>query len=101
MAIYKKGMLFIFCCIAIYFLSSFEEEIYIDGKEIVNACMAFKAFVVDDVRDFTGAVSFSIFVFPFLFVCIKRRGKDIFLNILSVFLLSYWIWRFFIRLNLC
>ncbi|MCV9878468.1 YjeO family protein [Brenneria izbisi] len=101
MAIYKRGILFVFCCIVVYFLSSFEEEIYIDGKEIVNACMAFKTFVVDDIRDFTGTVSFFIFVFPFLFLCIKRRGKDIGLNILSVFLLSYWIWRFFIRLNLC
>ncbi|PWC21691.1 hypothetical protein DDT52_05050 [Brenneria roseae subsp. roseae] len=99
--VYIKIMLLIFCCIAIYFLSSFEEEIYIDGKEILNACMAFRAFVVDDVRDFTGVISFLIFVFPFLFLCIKKRVKDVSLNIISAFLLSYWIWRFFIRINLC
>lgn len=73
--VYIKIMLLIFCCVAIYFLSSFEEEIYIDGKEILNACMAFRAFVVDDVRDFTGVVSFLIFVFPFLFLCIKKELK--------------------------
>ncbi|CDH23167.1 conserved hypothetical protein [Xenorhabdus bovienii str. kraussei Becker Underwood] len=37
--------------------SFLEEEVYIDGKEIKNACIAHRALVVDDIRDITASIS--------------------------------------------
>ncbi|MBJ7222835.1 MULTISPECIES: DUF2645 family protein [unclassified Brenneria] len=98
---YRWILFFTFCCVAIYLLSSFEEDIYIDGKEILNSCMAFRAFVVDDTRDITGTISFAFFVFPFLLLSFRKKFRDISINILTFFLLLFWAWRFFIRLHLC
>ncbi|WP_016589123.1 DUF2645 family protein, partial [Yersinia pestis] len=44
---------YIFCFFALYLISSFKEEAFIDGIEIKNVCVAHRAFVVDDIRDFT------------------------------------------------
>ncbi|WP_145502131.1 YjeO family protein [Yersinia similis] len=89
-----------FCFFTIYLISSFKEEAFIDGIEIKNACIAHRAFVVDDIRDIT--VIFAIIILIPCFVYLKRsRFKNKFFNLLSLLLIIYFFWRFFIRLNVC
>ncbi|AYW91933.1 YjeO family protein [Yersinia pseudotuberculosis] len=91
---------YIFCFFALHLISSFKEEAFIDGIEIKNACVAHRAFVVDDIRDFT--VIFAIIILIPCFVYLKKnRFKNQFLNLLSILLIIYFIWRFFIRLSFC
>ncbi|AHK18546.1 membrane protein [Yersinia similis] len=91
---------YIFCFFTIYLISSFKEEAFIDGIEIKNACIAHRAFVVDDIRDIT--VIFAIIILIPCFVYLKRsRFKNKFFNLLSLLLIIYFFWRFFIRLNVC
>ncbi|WP_404273266.1 YjeO family protein [Yersinia similis] len=91
---------YIFCFFTIYLISSFKEEAFIDGIEIKSACIAHRAFVVDDIRDIT--VIFAIIILIPCFVYLKRsRFKNKFFNLLSLLLIIYFFWRFFIRLNVC
>ncbi|CNL47810.1 TPA: YjeO family protein [Yersinia enterocolitica] len=88
------------CFIAIYLLSSFKEESFIDGVEIKNACIAHRALVVDDIRDFTVTLAILALIPCFIYLkSFKFKNKP--LNILSVLLAFYLLWRFFIRLNIC
>ncbi|WP_145480142.1 DUF2645 family protein [Yersinia similis] len=91
---------YIFCFFTIYLISSFKEEAFIDGIEIKNACIAHRAFVVDDIRDIT--VIFAIIILIPFFVYLKRSiFKNKFFNLLILLLIIYFFWRFFIRLNFC
>ncbi|MDE1474785.1 YjeO family protein [Xenorhabdus bovienii] len=91
---------YICCLFIIYLLSFFEEEVYIDGKEIKNACIAHRALVVDDIRDITAPISI-LFIIPLLYLAIRNKFKSLPMNIMSFSLLAYWGWRFFIRLIIC
>ncbi|MBS0057097.1 MULTISPECIES: YjeO family protein [Yersinia] len=91
---------FLFCSFAIYLLSSFKEEAFIDGVEIKNACIAHRALVVDDIRDFTVTLAVIILI-PCLIYLKKYKFKNKILNISSILLVMYFLWRFFIRLNIC
>ncbi|WP_038239113.1 YjeO family protein [Xenorhabdus szentirmaii] len=96
----KYIIYYVFCLLIIYSFSFFEEEIYIDGGEIENACVAHRAFVVDDTRDVTAPLA-ALFVLPLLFKAAKLRFKSLKLNITLLSLIAYWVWRFFIRLMYC
>ncbi|WP_420855325.1 DUF2645 family protein [Xenorhabdus mauleonii] len=91
---------YLFCLLIIYSFSFFEEEIYIDGDEIKNACVAHRTFVVDDTRDVSVPVS-ALFMLPLLFKVIKIKFNSLKLNIMLLTLVAYWAWRFFIRLMYC
>lgn len=96
-----KFFIFILFISLLYSFSLFKEESYIDGKEVLNACVAFKTFVTDDIRDVTAPLSFFIFILPFFIILFKERFKKKSTIIFTSFLFLYWLWRFFIRLNIC
>ncbi|OCQ53393.1 Inner membrane protein YjeO [Photorhabdus australis subsp. thailandensis] len=89
-----------FCMLLIYMMSYFEKEYYIDGIDIKNICDVYNTLVVDDTRDFDAPVSL-LFLFPLFYHAAKKRFKSFFFNAISVVLLVYWAWRFFIRLIVC
>ncbi|MDC9613948.1 YjeO family protein [Xenorhabdus khoisanae] len=91
---------YVFCLLIIYSFSFFEEEIYIDGAEIKNACVAHRTFVADDTRDVSAPVA-ALFILPLLFKIIKIKFKSLKVNIMLISLIMYWVWRFFIRIILC
>ncbi|QYM92772.1 DUF2645 family protein [Dickeya zeae] len=101
MRIQVKFFIFILFISLLHLLSLFKEESYIDGKEVLNACVAFKAFVTDDIRDVTAPISFFLLILPFFIILFKERFKKTSTIIFISFLLLYWLWRFFIRLNIC
>ncbi|WP_099142504.1 DUF2645 family protein [Xenorhabdus kozodoii] len=96
----KYIIYYLFCLLIIYSFSFFEEEIYIDGMEIKNACVAHRAFVADDTRDVSAPVT-ALFILPLLFKTIKIKFKSLKMNIMLISLIMYWAWRFFIRIILC
>ncbi|MDE9519919.1 YjeO family protein [Xenorhabdus bovienii] len=71
---------YICCLFIIYLLSFFEEEVYIDGKEIKNSCIAHRALVVDDIRDITAPISIlypsSLKMLDFSFVSDHDRAHE-------------------------
>ncbi|MDR0219627.1 MAG: YjeO family protein [Enterobacteriaceae bacterium] len=95
-----KLIYFLFCLFIINSFSFFEEEIYIDGNDIKNACIAHRALAADDIRDFTAPTA-VIFIIPFLVLAFKSKGKSLLTNLILLTLIAYWIWRFFIRLMIC
>lgn len=84
----------------IYLLSSFKEESLIDGVEIRNACMAHRAFVVDDIRDFTVTLAIILLV-PCFYFLQKTKFKSTSIIFLTIAVIFYSAWRFFIRITLC
>ncbi len=99
----KKIIILFYCIIlfpVIYILSSFKEESFIDGNEIKNACMAYKVFVVDDIRDFTVTLTLILLI-PVFFYLKKTKFRDAKFTLLIIALLLYSLWRFYIRLNFC
>ncbi|PHM33384.1 membrane protein [Xenorhabdus mauleonii] len=98
--IIKYIIYYIFCVLLIDSFSFFEEEIYIDGVEIKNACVAHRTFVADDTRDVSAPVS-ALFIFPLLFKVIRLKFRSWTLNMMLLSLIVYWAWRFFIRLMYC
>ncbi|MEI7376105.1 DUF2645 family protein [Dickeya chrysanthemi] len=101
MKLQTKFFIFILFFSLLHLLSVFKEESYIDGKEIINACMAFKTFLADDIRDVTAPISFIFFLLPFFIIILKERFKKISTIMFISLLFLYWLWRFFIRLNIC
>ncbi|WP_426577075.1 YjeO family protein [Xenorhabdus stockiae] len=91
---------YVLCLSVIYLSSFFEEEYYIDGIDIKNACVAHRALVVDDIRDVTAPIA-ALFIIPLLFIAVKLKGKSWLVNIMTLSLLAYWGWRFFIRIMGC
>jgi len=91
---------YVFSFPLIYILSSFKEEDYIDGIDIKNACIAHRALVVDDTRDFTITLAIILLI-PCVFFLKKYKLKSIQINTLTVAIIAYSIWRFYIRLNIC
>ncbi|MBC8953989.1 DUF2645 family protein [Xenorhabdus sp. PB62.4] len=96
----KYIIYYIFCLFIIYSFSFFEEEIYIDGMEIKNACIAHRTFVADDTRDVSAPVA-ALFILPLLFKTIRIKFKSLKINVMLISLIMYWAWRFFIRIILC
>ncbi|MBD2801744.1 YjeO family protein [Xenorhabdus sp. M] len=96
----KYAIYYVICLLIIYVFSYFEEEIYIDGTEIKNACMVHRALVADDVRDVSAPIS-ALFILPLLFKVIRFKFKSLAINAMFLSLVAYWGWRFFIRLMNC
>lgn len=71
----NSTLLLYFLFFALYLISSFKEEAFIDGIEIKNVCVAHRAFVVDDIRDFT--VIFAIIILIPCFVYLKKTDLKI------------------------
>ncbi|MDC9597220.1 YjeO family protein [Xenorhabdus anantnagensis] len=91
---------YVLCLPVIYLSSFFEEEAYIDGVDIKNACVAHRALVVDDIRDVTAPIA-ALFIIPLLFIAVKLKCKSWLVNVMALSLIAYWAWRFFIRIMLC
>ncbi|PHM51791.1 YjeO family protein [Xenorhabdus hominickii] len=91
---------FAFCLLIINISSFFEEEFYIDGIDIKNACEAHRALVVDDIRDVTAPIA-ALFIIPLLIIAVKLKCKSWLVNIMTLSLIAYWVWRFFIRIMWC
>ncbi|OKP00824.1 membrane protein [Xenorhabdus eapokensis] len=96
----KYIIYYVFCLFIIYSFSFFEEEIYIDGMEIKNACVAHRTFVADDTRDVSAPVA-ALFILPLLFKTMKLKFKSSKINVMLISLIMYWTWRFFIRIIFC
>ncbi|MCG3463394.1 YjeO family protein [Xenorhabdus bovienii] len=96
----KTIVYYMLCLFVIYLFSFFEEEIYIDGVDIKNACVAHSEFVIDDIRDVTAPIA-ALFIVPLLFIAIKSKFRSLKTNIMLLSLIAYWGWRFFIRIMYC
>ncbi|PHM51594.1 DUF2645 family protein [Xenorhabdus hominickii] len=96
----KYIIYYFFCLLIIFSFSFFEEEIYIDGVEIKNACVAHRTFVADDTRDVSAPVA-ALFILPLLFKATRIKFNSLKINIMLLSLIIYWLWRFFIRIMLC
>ncbi|KAA1187614.1 YjeO family protein [Photorhabdus heterorhabditis] len=88
-----------FCALFIYTMSYLEEEYYIGDRDIKDICVVYKE-IIDDNRDVFAPVCLLI-VSPLIYAVVKKRFKSLSLNIMTLALLAYWIWRFFIRLIVC
>lgn len=89
-----------FCLLVIDLSSWFEEEYYIDGRSMKNVCDIYEALVVDDIRVFTAPMSF-LFMSPLIYFAFKKKLKSKLINITTLVVLIYWVWRFFLRLYFC
>ena len=99
----KRLMLVIywlFCIAAIFLLSSFKEEWFIDGGEIKNACIAHRAFVVDDTRDVMVPLTI-ILLLPWLYLLKRTRLASLLVNTATLLLVIFALWRFWLRLAFC
>lgn len=88
------------CITAIYLLSSFKEEVFINSEEIKNACVAHRAFVVDDTRDVTLPITI-ILLLPWLYGLKRTRLSSLIMNAALLLLVVFALWRFWLRLTLC
>ncbi|OCQ54691.1 Inner membrane protein YjeO [Photorhabdus australis subsp. thailandensis] len=100
LAIVLTILYILLCIIVIDGASFFEKEDYIDGQVIKNVCDVYRALVVDDIRGITAPISL-LFIFPLFYTAAKKRFKSAFFNAVTLALLAYWLWRFFIRLIVC
>lgn len=90
----------LFCIAAIFLLSSFKEEWFIDGGEIKNACIAHRAFVVDDTRDVMVPLTI-ILLLPWLYLLKRTRLASLLVNTATLVLVIFALWRFWLRLAFC
>ncbi|WP_390902554.1 DUF2645 family protein [Winslowiella toletana] len=81
-------------------MSVFDHEYMVGEGALTNICIAFENLVYDDTRDILAPVTFTLII-PFIHLSLRRKFKSLFYNLLLIFLLTFWIWRFFLRFSLC
>jgi len=91
---------FFFSLLVIYMMSVFDHEYMVGEGALTNICIAFENLVYDDTRDILAPVTFTLII-PFIHLSLRRKFKSLFYSLLLIFLLTFWIWRFFLRFSLC
>ncbi|WP_053115949.1 YjeO family protein [Erwinia iniecta] len=86
--------------VIIEIFSYLDYEEMIGEGEIKNVCVVLEALVIDDTRDVMAPVTF-LFVLPLIYMATKRKFKSAPINIITVLLLTFWLWRFFLRYQFC
>lgn len=84
----------------IILFSFIDKESLIDGVEIKNICDVMHNFSVDDFRD-VGRIFTSLMIVPLLYYCCCKRTRAWYLYLMTLFLIGFWVWRFFLRFHLC
>lgn len=91
---------FWFSVLLISLFSAQGKEWLIDGGSIKNICDLMTYIGNDDIRDVGKVITIPLF-FPYIYLLVwkKQRHWFLYLTLLAVF--AFWIWRFFMRYQLC
>lgn len=91
---------FLICAAMITMFSYVDKEWFIDGREIKNICEVMQALVVDDTRDIGGSLTFLMIV-PLIYYSFHKKHRAWHLYLMTVLLIAFWVWRFYLRFQLC
>ncbi|MBP2168407.1 hypothetical protein J2125_001599 [Erwinia toletana] len=90
----------LFCAVIIDMFSFLDYEEMVGKGEITNVCVVLRTLVVDDTRDVLAPLAFLL-ILPLCYLAVKKKLKSWPLNIITMLLFIFWLWRFFLRFKFC
>lgn len=91
-------LLFSFFLMLIF--STQDKESMIDGREINTICDVMIYFEDDDIRSIGMMLTTPLF-FPLIYAILWKKQRNIWQYLVFIILLSFWLWRFIIRYQVC
>ncbi|WP_318356169.1 YjeO family protein [Enterobacter sp.] len=91
-------LLFSFFLMLIF--STQDKESMIDGREINTICDVMIYFEDDDIRSIGMMLTIPLF-FPLIYAILWKKQRNIWQYLVFIILLSFWLWRFIIRYQVC
>ncbi|WP_318389885.1 YjeO family protein [Enterobacter sp.] len=91
-------LLFSFFLMLIF--STQDKESMIDGREINTICDVMIYFEEDDIRSIGMMLTIPLF-FPLIYTILWKKQRNIWQYLVFIILLSFWLWRFIIRYQVC
>lgn len=80
--------------------STQDKEWWIGEGGIKNICDLMEYIENDDIRDAGVIMTLPIF-FPVIYAIFIKRKRYWFLNLVTILVTGFWLWKFFIRYQLC
>ncbi|WP_407704379.1 YjeO family protein [Winslowiella arboricola] len=90
----------LFCAVIIDMFSFLDYEEMVGQGEITNVCVVLRTLVMDDTRDVLAPLAFLL-ISPLFYLVAKKKLKSWPINIITMLLFIFWLWRFFLRFKFC
>ncbi|KFC07277.1 putative inner membrane protein [Trabulsiella guamensis ATCC 49490] len=80
--------------------STQDKEWFIGEEGINNICDLMTYIENDDIRDVGIIITLPFFI-PYIYAIVRRKQRNLWQYFIVAALLSYWLWRFIFRYQLC